>query len=604
MSYLIDQFIHIFHYLFSLLLLLIVVPRFYFQKQYDEVVQQITTNFIKMVFILLVLGYLLVILRLFEILSVIFLLILTGSHLYRFSKKEEGMVYHISNTEAMIYDYFEGKYKLKQLFSFYVAQQYRQFKAFVKERFSTPMRAVETVSLLSILCIAIYIRFYDALVHPVPSFIDQYTNLKWVKDIRQNLLFNDGIVPQGFHVFWAVIQEFSRIDTLYMTKYTGPFIQMFIMFAIYVVVARLTGSRISGVVGLTVYALLGEYADPYFWEWQAVAAPGPFAHIFFLPTLYYLVLYLRDGHRDAFYTMLAGMGIIAFVQPTIFLEVFFFVCVVSLVAVVFKLKKELSSVPKVIFGGGMVGVISLVPVLVGLIYKRDTAFSFINYLQIDTGNSFCILPFPSFAPLLLSLMVGFLWFILFKWFRTYRYQPIVERCMLGGAIITALSLTPLQPVEPVKVDWDSSVAQYLAISKEISPLNWMIVSKQAFSSIVQGRGYHMNIEVLVNGYDPSHKSLTRYGFNQPDMNIPPHIFIFYEKSLRPIHKERVMQRLTSNYYNRWALQYQDLRLWIDQYMEVYPEVEIYYEDEHIIIYHLEREQNHKEIKEQIWGGDG
>lgn len=603
MSYLIEQFIHIFHYLFSILLLLIVVPQFFFQKQYDEAVKQVTSDFIKMAYILLVLGYFLVMLRLFEILSVVFLLILTGSRLYRIGKKQEIIVNQISNTEAMIYDLFEGKYKLIQLFSFYVEQRYRQFKVFVKERLSTPMRMVETISLLSIFCLAFYIRFYDALVCPAPSFMDQYTNLKWVKDIRQNMLFNDSIIPQGYHVFWAVIQEFSRIDTLYMTRYTGPFIQMFIMFGIYMVVARLTGSRISGIVGLTVYALLGEYADPYFWDWQAVAAPGPFAYIFFLPTLFYLVLYLRDGHRDALYTMLAGMGVIAFVQPIIFLEVFFFVCVVTLGAVVFKLKKELSSVPKVIFGGCMVGFISLVPVLVGLLYKRDIAFSFINYLQIDTGNSFYILPSPSFAPLLLSLVVGFLWFVLFKWFGTYRYQPIVERCMLGGALITALSLTPLQPIEPVKVDWDSSVVQYLAISKEISPLNWMIVSKQAFSSIVQGRGYHMNIEVLVKGYDPSHKSLTRYGFNQPDMNVPPHVFIFYEKSLRPIQKERVMHRLTSNYHDRWALQYQDLRHWIDQYMEMYQEMEIYYEDEHIIIYHLEREQSHEEIKEQIWGGD-
>lgn len=597
MSHLIDQFAHIFHYLISLFLLLILVPRFFFQKQYARADQQMAANFIKMAFILLVMGYVLVMLKLLEIISVVFLLVLISNRLYRFRYKEESIGNEISNKEAMIYDYFEGKYSLKQLFSFYMAQQYQNFKKFIKDRISTPGRAGETVSLLSILCFAFYIRFYDAMAHPAPSFMDQYTNLKWVKDIQQNLLFNDGIVPQGFHVFWAVIQEFSRIDTLYMIKYTGPFIQMFIMFGIYVTLALLTGRRISGIVGLAVYALLGEYADPYFWEWQVLAAPGPFAHIFFLPTFYFQVLYLRDGHRDAFYTMISGMGITALVQPVIFIELFIFVCAVSLVAVVFKLKKEHSSVTKLFLYGALAGAISLVPVLAGSLYQRNTAFSFTNFLQIDSENSFCLLLLPSLAPLVLSFIIGLLWHVIFNGLAAYRYQPVVERFMLAGAIIIAFGHTTLQPAEPVKVDWDSSVAQYIAISREIRPLNWMIVSKQVFSSLVQGRGYHMNIEALVSGYDPVYKSLTRYGLHKPDMNVPPHIFIFYEKSLRPIKKERVMQRLASNYYDRWVLQYYELRLWLDQYMEVYPEVEVYYEDEHIIIYHLERELISEEIQE-------
>ncbi|MHB1125948.1 MAG: hypothetical protein ACYC2T_03175 [Bacillota bacterium] len=101
----------------------------------------------------------------------------------------------------------------------------------------------------------------------------------------------------------------------------------------------------------------------------------------------------------------------------------------------------------------------------------------------------------------------------------------------------------------------------------------------------------MNIEVLVNAYDPSHKSLTRIGFDEPDLNVPPHVFIIYEKSLRPIQNKQVMNRLKSGYYDRWVLWYQELKHWIDQYLEIHPEVEAYYEDEHIIIYHLEREQN-------------
>ncbi len=595
MSHLFNQLPEIFHYLFALFLLLIFIPKIFFKKQYNKPGEQIITNFVKMTFLLLVMGYLLVMLRLFEFLSIVFMLTFIGKHLAGIYLKGGSIGQQISHSEVLIYDYFEGKYQLKPLFFFYLNQCYRQCKTIFQEYSSTPLRTIETVSLLVILGFSLYLRFNDALLHSAPSFLDLYTALKWIKDIRQNLLFSDGIIPQGFHVFWAVMEEFSRIDTLYIVKYSGPFMQVFLMFGIYLVLSLLTGSRISGVISMSSYALLGQYFDPYYWDWQAVAAPGSFAHIFLLLTFFCLVVYLRSGHQDAFYTMFAGMGIIAFVHPASYCEFFIFICAVSIWAVVFKVKKRYSSLPRVFLFGLIAGTVSLIPVLVEFIGRQDVAFSFLNYLQIEAEKSFSLLPFPSHVPLIFSLAVGFLWHVLFKRFRTYRYQPLIERLLLISALISAFSLTVRQPVEPLKVDWDSSVAQYLAVTKEISPLNWMIVSKQEFSSLVQGRGYHMNIEELIKNYDPAYQSLTRIGFDKPDMNIPPHIFIIYEKFLRPVPREEVMKRLTNNYYKRWSLLYQEIGLWLKNFLHIHPQVEVYFEDEHIIIFHLEREQDPDEI---------
>src|SRR5690606_7804279 len=106
----------------SLVLIMMLVPRFIFRSRYDGVVEQSFENAVRMSFLLIVIGYVSVMLGLFEFISIVSILCWISIRLYRHRQKIQSMNGHITSVEAMIYDYFDGKYKLIQLFRYYTAQ--------------------------------------------------------------------------------------------------------------------------------------------------------------------------------------------------------------------------------------------------------------------------------------------------------------------------------------------------------------------------------------------------------------------------------------------------------------------------------------------------
>lgn len=600
-SYLTGQFIHLFHYFFSLFLLLVLIPRFFFRAEYHhDAVDRFAMNFMKASFVLVSLGYLLVLLRLFELLSIVFLLALIGIRLLAYRNKSGSLEGVTSNYEAMLYDYVEGKYKFRDVLVSYVGKLYKALINFIKERLTPPERLVSTLSLLAVLGFAMYIRFYDALFYAASSYSHRYTTLKWIKDIRENKLFNDGVAQQGFHIYWAAIQEFSRIDALYIVKYTGPLIDILIILGIYFVLSRLTTNRMSGIVGISVYVFLGEFLDPSFLEWQALADSETFAYIFFLPTLYYLVIYLREDNRESFYTMCSGMVVIALIHLGTYIVLFFALCLVCAFLFLSKQKREQASIPDIFKMWAVAGGLSLLPIVFGLFLSNQVHTSFWDSFS-TLEDSFILIPSPTMFPLLCSALVGILWYYTFQRLSSVRsFFKFIEQIVMGLVVIFGLLLASHQPVEPLKVDWDSAVGQYINISKEFPARHWMIISKEDFATIVQGNGYHMNISELVNNYDPLQKNLTLIGATAPDLNLAPHIFIYYEKSFREVNKDFAKEQLSSS-YDRWGREKKQLWLWLKHYTGTHEQVHVYYEDEQIIIYHLERVDDLQEKQKDIWG---
>ncbi|MBP1154265.1 MULTISPECIES: hypothetical protein [unclassified Paenibacillus] len=596
----IDQIMPVLHYGISLLLLLVIVPWLFFRTPYHDGMEKIVSNVLKMSCIMMTLGYVLVILKLFELMSVAFLLIAIGNRIHIMRQKKAGMDDSLSNFETLIYDYFDGKYKLKQVLYDYASHMLKQMKETVSERFSSYDKLVGTCCLLGVLAFAGYLRFYDAFNHAAPSYGNRYTTLKWVKDVRDQLLFNDGILPQGFYVFWAGIQEFSRIDTLYMAEYTGPLSSILIMLGIYFFISRLTGSRFGGIVGVSLFALLGEYTDPLYWEWQAEADPRTFAYVFLLPTLYFLILYLRGRNRDAFQTMAAGMVVIALTDPVVFLLLLVGVCIIILTVIIMKRKKNSASVLEVLISWVAAAAISVVPIVIGFVMGKPFHPLFAQLFQVSPADPVMLNAGPSIFTLVVCVAAGFIWHYLVQSLGGFSYKKGLESAMLAALIATGVYFTSFQPVQPLKVDWDEAAAQYLTISEEYSPRSWMIVGKDSWASIVRGKGFHMNIHELVQNYDPSQASLTRNGTEYPDANIPSHVFIFHEKRLREINDDLTAGHLAFQ-YSRWDQELRDLQDWMDRYHVMNPKANIYYEDDRIVIYHFEQERNRKEIQKEIWG---
>lgn len=594
------QILHMFHYIVPFILILIVVPRFIFRNTYRQGVERVAADFTKMSLLLIMLGYLLVLLRLFELMSVVFLLIIIGSKVRQKQQQKRSMEESLSDFEALIYDYFDGKYSLRVLAVIYLRQLTSTLKQMIAQRFKTLTRALETLILLGVLVFAVFIRFYDATLGAAPSFSDRYMMLKWIKDIRYNMLFSDGIVPQGFYVFWTTLQEFSRIDGLFIVKYTGALIQILIVLGIYFFITRIGASRASGIVAVIVYVFLGEYLDPYYWQWQSEADLRTFALVFLLPTLYFLIIYLRDLRNDALQVMFAGMVVVGLVHPLLLIHLFVGVCLIGLVLISMKRKNERASISKVLLAWTIAAGMACVPLLIGLILGKSFHPGLSELFKINTSNPLFLTEHPSLLPLIVSVISGLIGYILFSLIARYTYHRVLENIVIVGLLTISLSFTTLQPNHPLKVDWDGSVNQYEQISTSFLAKNWMIVSKDTMTSIVRGRGYHMNINYFVTNYQTSREGLTLHGASQPDLNIASNVFIFYEKTLRG-ENDQLLKSELEEFYKRWEQEMLDLRDWLRDYEAANGKPNVYYEDDHVVIYYLERKQDREEIQAEIWG---
>lgn len=594
------QTLNMFHYIVPLILILILVPRFIFRNTYRQGAERMIADFTKMSLLVIILGYLLVLLRLFELMSIIFLLVMIGVKVRQMQQQKRSMEESLSDFEALIYDYFDGKYTLRALTIIYLRQIYTTLRQIIAQRFKTATWGLETIILVGVLAFAVFIRFYNVISGAAPSFNDRYMMLKWLKDIRSNMLFSDGILPQGFYVFWTTLQEFSRIDGIFIAKYTGILIQTLIVLGIYFFITRIGASRASGIVAVVVYVFLGEFLDPYYWQWQSEADLRTFALVFVLPTLYFLIIYLRDLRKDALQVMFAGMAVVGLVHPFLLIHLFVGVCLIVLILISMKRKNELTSIGKVLLAWGIAVGVAGVPLLIGLIAGKSFHPGVFELFRMNTSNQLFLSEHPSLLPLIVSVMSGFVFYILLRPIAGYAYHRIVENIILVGLLTISLSFSTLETNHPLKVDWDGSVKNHQKISTTYQSRNWMIISKDTMMSIVRGRGYHMNITDFVTNYQTSRKSLTVHGARQPDLNIASHVFIIYEKSLRGKNAPLLKSTL-KEYYQRWEQEMIALEDWLFKYEAANGKLNVYYEDDQVVIYYLERKQGLEEIQTEIWG---
>jgi uncharacterized protein (UPF0297 family) len=89
---------------------------------------------------------------------------------------------------------------------------------------------------------------------------------------------------------------------------------------------------------------------------------------------------------------------------------------------------------------------------------------------------------------------------------------------------------------------DSNIEQYLRISTSFRPKNWWIVSSQKEDyDIILGSGFHMQADKFLAEYDPDGKLLTRHGSSKPDDQVPQDVFVYYDRNIFKVDKDKVVQ---------------------------------------------------------------
>ncbi len=640
-----NQLYHLIHYGISFYLLFFLVPIIIFRQDKADRLGNFFTNFLKIIALIISIGYLLVILKLYEALA---LLALLSVFIY-WRKNKSTTTSTPSTWVAYIFDFFDGHIRFQP--SYLQSLIVNDIQPHILYRVLRRLRSSLAANwlLMIVLAISFYIRFTDALVSPAPAMSDGYVTLAWLKYVDERILFHDGIYPQGFYFFLSAIEKFSFINPLYIIKYTGPLDAMLIVLSIYFGVSRMLNDKFAGLVAALLFGVLGHSFMGDDWMRQGATNSQEFGFIFIMPSLYFLLAYLKEGKERDFWAGLAGVCIVGLVHPIAY-ALMLIGSGSIIISSLFKWKNNRRTFH--ILGMGILsGIITLFPVGIGFLYKIPFNSSGATYATTAVRRT---VAFPTLEPLgWLSVIAIFV--IFFMAFMQHRKNqntvtwfsigwlglltfllyfaggplthnmvlitrsldlwglvaPIVIAVAMHTLIVTYNEVTlstktsvpisllvvagsvvysPPQPIIPYKMQWNSEVAQYLRISQQYHHQGYLLVAPTQNYALVLGTGYLLRLSLFLTMYNPSLPPLTLRGQHHIDHNISQDIFIYEEKQIYMVNKTNAVYPIEVPIYHENKINAAKLRLWIAIFKKHYPQsLGVYYQDQHLIIYHIHSE---------------
>lgn len=110
--------------------------------------------------------------------------------------------------------------------------------------------------LLVVLAVAAWLRFFSNFAHAALPYSDAYVVVYWVKSIENQVLFPNGIYPEGFHLTIAELSTLLFAHTLPFVKFLGPTVGLLMAASTAFAAWRLTGRVSAGIAALVVYGTL------------------------------------------------------------------------------------------------------------------------------------------------------------------------------------------------------------------------------------------------------------------------------------------------------------------------------------------------------------
>jgi len=110
--------------------------------------------------------------------------------------------------------------------------------------------------LLGVLAVAAWLRFFSNFAHAALPYSDAYVVVYWVKSIENQVLFPNGIYPEGFHLTIAELSTLLFAHALPFVKFFGPTVGLLMAASTAFAAWRLTGRISAGIAALVVYGTL------------------------------------------------------------------------------------------------------------------------------------------------------------------------------------------------------------------------------------------------------------------------------------------------------------------------------------------------------------
>jgi hypothetical protein len=152
---------------------------------------------------------------------------------------------------------------------------------------------------------------------------------------------------------------------------------------------------------------------------------------------------------------------------------------------------------------------------------------------------------------------------------------------LGATVVILAILLAASPPLVVKGaskgEYDAVALKIYDIKQEHVAYTWTIVGTPEVLPHVLGRGWYLNADYFLQNYPPE---TYRYDPKQPELSIPTeHVYIVVEKNVyaAPSTAEELLQR---------AKMEQALWDWCRTYELLHDNLNVYYQDDDIIIYHI------------------
>ncbi len=656
-----NQLINMARYGFAFCLVYILWPLVLFRYREEGGLEGFMSRYAKMVCLTIAIVYILVIIKLYELISLVAVLVILSLYgivaggVWRSNPRELG-----TRIVTWIYDLLDGLIHPVKIAADWGRDQARSLNEAVYRRFGSAAAAGNTLLFAGVFLYAAYLRFYDAVMHAAPAMSDAYVTLAWMKYIEKRILFYDGIYPQGFHIYLSVLRKFATNDSLYILKYTGPLNGVLAALGVYFAVSRFTGRKVPGILAAFVYGVLGSYL-PLQWERQASTNSQEFALVFLVPAWYFAANYLKSSKGTHLWAAGACFAVIGWVHSLIF--AFLGIGLFSLLAAHLLLDFRGSLRPSwhICLAGAAAGALAALPVVVGLLMGRQFHGSSADFLTQDLQIKFpeitlldraalgglllffvisfftrksrrdlviplfvLLLGASSFAlymvlgpmtgkavlthertgilwSLLASMGIGLGWFAVFRLFPGDGKKQVAEAVLCLGLMACAVYYFKPAPVQPYKMQYDSTVDQYLRITEEFRPTEWMIVSNEEDYPLALGKGYHLMLGEFLNWYNPEDSRLARQVDGRIEVLSTTDIFIFKEKNMLRVDVKGAEKTLEAR-YRRLAREYEMLDRWIERYRATHSNMSIYYEDQNIQVFRIHQPKSREEQFRELWEG--
>lgn len=383
--------------------------------------EQAIINYCKLMVLLILLGYMLVLVKLFEMITL--LLVLGLMAIWKYMRRrstateDEQEKYYM---QTAFYNFLDGQIPVKPAIAAWAKGKYADLKQEMVHVLRLPS-LIRLILLVIVISVAAYLRFYDAVTSRPPAMSDGYVTLAWIKYINERLLFHDGIYPQGFHIFMATLSKFAMMDHLYILKYTGPLNGVLTVLGLYFALSRMTGRFTAGLLAALVYGWAGFYFSPNGWERQAATNSQEFAFVFLFPAIYFTFQYLSSKEKQALRNAGICIGVCALVHSLVYVFTVMAVIIMAVVFLLTDLRGQWKSCRSLFTVGIVTGLLAAFPLGLGLIIGREMHSSSANYLVSQVTDitipGLHLLDYSSVASILLAGIMALLYAIVAKSFK-------------------------------------------------------------------------------------------------------------------------------------------------------------------------------------------